>query len=156
MRRPRSRLANVCGAGSVAVDAFFVTTIASSNGVSVGYVAQSIAGDIHRDPVDSPHNECIAWRILERGDDDAFGFEILIDGLDAALTSHAGTLHAAERHHVAVGAIGIHPDGPYVERLRHTDRTSDALRPNPRYKPVGDVIADQRRLFFVFELDDGQ
>src|SRR6266516_682030 len=104
MQRPRSRLADICDKGSVAFDALFVTTIASSHCVSVGYVAQSIAGEIRRDPIDSPNNERIARRILERGDDDALGFEVYFDGLDSALAPDTESVRAAERHHVAVCA----------------------------------------------------
>src|ERR1700733_14756487 len=89
------------------------------------------------------------WRVACNIDPNAFGLQIVANGVDAALASDAGTLVAAERRHVAHGAISVHPNGPGFQPLGHHERTANALRPYASGQTVHRVVGDPNRFVFV-------
>src|ERR1700761_3674169 len=76
------------------------------------------------------HHEWIGRRALRGRYPDALGFRILVDGIDPALASDTRMLHAAERHHVADGPVGVHPHRSGAQQLRHAHGTGEITSPD--------------------------
>ena len=79
-----------------------------------------------------------------------------MDRLHAALAADAGMLHAAERHHVADGAIGVDPDRPGLERGGHAQRPVHVLGPDAGRQAVDRVVGQPHRFLLGVEADDRQ
>src|ERR1700722_2347471 len=59
----------------------------------------------------SAHDERIGRNVLRGRNPDALGFQVFVDRVDTALAPETRMFHAAERHHVADGPVGVHPYG---------------------------------------------
>src|SRR6478735_9628803 len=104
----------------------------------------------------SPHHEGIGGGVIVGRDHDALGLEVFVDGLDPVLPSETGLLHASERNHVAVGAVGVDPDCADLQRFRDPQGPADVAGPDARDEAVSDIVTQQAGLVLVGELDDGQ
>src|SRR6476659_2430946 len=99
----------------------------------------------------SPHHEGIVGGVIVGRDHDALGLEVFVDGLDPVLPSETGFLHASERNHVAVGAVGIDPDRSDLQRFRDPQGPADAAGPDARDEAVSDIVTQQAGLVLVGE-----
>src|SRR5690606_30329521 len=84
---------------------------------------------------------------------DAFGLEIGPDRILSVLMADAAAFMAAERRHIRYRSVGIDPDRPGLQPLRHREGAAHILRPHSGGEAVIAVIADSEGLFLVVEGD---
>src|SRR5579863_3874319 len=78
----------------------------------------------------SAHDERVRRRALRGRDPDALGLQIFTDRVDAAFAPKARMLHAAERHHVADGPVGVYPHRSGAEQFRHAHGAREIAGPD--------------------------
>src|SRR5688500_15263272 len=83
-----------------------------------------------------------------------FGVQILANGIDTRLASHARSLHASKRSREARGAIVVHPHRSGLELRRHRHRALQIARPDRSRQTERHVIADAHGVSLVIEGDD--
>src|ERR1700733_8288356 len=86
-------------------------------------------------------------------DPDALFLQVFADRRETAFTPNPRTLIATEGRKVTYRAIGVDPDGPGLEALRHRKGGPDVLGPDASRKAVLGVVGDFDRLFLVVESD---
>src|ERR1700722_960516 len=86
-------------------------------------------------------------------DPDALFLQVFADRRETAFTPNPRTLIPTEGRKVTYRAIGVDPDGPGLEALRHRKGGPDVLGPDASRKAVLGVVGDLDRLFLVVESD---
>src|SRR5689334_7288917 len=122
----------------------------SSHGVSTRARWRSPGSTSNGSVVETSERELLAdvvHDVLEAG--------VVLEPVDREVLAVAGVLEPAVRHLGDERDVGVHPDAPEVELLRHPHRAAVVLGPHRGGEAVLDAVGPGERLGLVGELLDG-
>src|SRR6185437_11012470 len=87
---------------------------------------------------------------------DVLGLHVEIEAVVAAIAADSTRLHAAEGRRQVTVVLGIHPDYPGIEVVRHAQRAPAIVGPYIRREAIRGLVRDTQRLSLVFECNGSQ